>query len=117
MIGRIAVKLTGREAGKTCVIVNQVDNNFVLIDGNVKRRKCNINHLEFTDKILDIKKDSSTEEVLNAMKKAEIKVVKLKEAKKEFKEKPKKKRANKNIESKVKIENKKAEEKNAKTKR
>src|SRR3989344_5030748 len=57
MIGKICVKLTGREAGKACVIVNNLDDNFVLIDGNVKRRKCNIDHLEFTNKILPIKKD------------------------------------------------------------
>ena len=92
MIGRVCVKLLGREAGKSCVIVNQLDDNFVLIDGNVKRRKCNINHLEFTDKIIDIKKDSPTKEVLDAMSKAGIKVFKLKEAKKESKEKPRKRR-------------------------
>jgi len=110
MIGRVVVKLTGREAGKTCVIIDKLDDNFVLIDGNVKRRKCNINHLEFTDKIIDIKKDVSTEEVLDAMRKAGIETIKLKDAKREVKEKPKRKRANKNIESKI-------ENKNAKTKK
>ena len=92
MIGRVCVKLSGREAGKTCVVVNQLDDNFVLIDGNIKRRKCNINHLEFMDEVVDIKKDASTKEVLDAMSKAGIKTVKLKEAKKESKEKPRKKR-------------------------
>ena len=74
MIGRVAVKLTGREAGNYCVIVNNLDNNFVLIDGNLKRRKCNIDHLELTDKVVEIKKDASKDEVLNAMSKAGIKV-------------------------------------------
>ena len=76
MIGRICVKLNGREAGRTCAIVNQLDNNFVLIDGNVKRRKCNIDHLEFTDKVISLKKDASTSEVLEAMKKAGVKTLK-----------------------------------------
>jgi len=97
MIGRVCIKLTGREAGEHCVIVNNLDDSFVLIDGNIKRRKCNINHLEFTDKVLNIKKDASTKEVLEAMSKENIKVIKLKEAKKEIKEKPNKKRKSKNL--------------------
>ena len=32
-IGRLCVKLTGREANKKCVIVDIIDPNFVLIDG------------------------------------------------------------------------------------
>ena len=74
IIGHLAYKLSGREAGRTCVIVDQVNDSFVVIDGNVKRRKCNLKHLELTDKFLDIKKNASTEEVHEAMKKAKIKV-------------------------------------------
>ena len=74
MIGRIAVKLVGREAGKECVIVEQVNDSFVIIDGNVKRRKCNLQHLELTEKVLDLKKGASTEEVREAMKKAKMKL-------------------------------------------
>ena len=74
MIGRIVYKLSGREAGRTCIIVDQVNDNFVIIDGNLKRRKCNLKHLELTDKFLDIKKNASREEVHEAMKKAKIKV-------------------------------------------
>ena len=114
MIGRVCIKLTGREAGKYCVVVNNLDDNFVLIDGNIKRRRCNINHLEFTDKVLNIEKDASTKEVLEAMNKENIKVIKLKEAKKEIKEKPNKKRKSKNLENKP--EDNKAN-KNVKTKK
>ncbi len=110
MIGRVCVKLTGREAGKYCVIVNQLDDNFVLIDGNIRRRKCNIDHLEFTDKILNLKKDASTSEVLDAMSKSGLKIVKVKEIKKEIKVKPAKKRVSSKIEPKIK-------QKNAKTKK
>jgi large subunit ribosomal protein L14e len=112
MIGQVCVKLTGREAGKTCVIVNILDDNFVLIDGNVKRRKCNLNHIEFTEKKLDIKKDASTNEVLESMKKAGIKVIRLKESKKEKKGRPKKIRKSKKT-----LENKIEPTKNAKTKK
>jgi len=75
MIGRICVKLNGRESGRYCVIVDKINNNAVLIDGNVRRRKCNLKHLEFTNKILDIKKGAKTEDVLEAMKKSKIMVL------------------------------------------
>ena len=67
-IGRVCVKKTGREAGKKCVVVDVIDQNFVLIDGEVKRRRCNILHLEPTAQKLDIKKGASTEEVKAALK-------------------------------------------------
>ncbi|HIP17065.1 MAG TPA: 50S ribosomal protein L14e [Methanothermococcus okinawensis] len=66
-IGRVCVKTLGREAGKTCVIIDIIDKNFVLIDGNVKRRRCNIKHIEPTDKKIDIEKGASTEEVRLAL--------------------------------------------------
>ena len=57
--GRICLKIAGREAGKYAVIVETIDDNFVIISGpksitGVKRRKCNIDHLEVTDNKLDI---------------------------------------------------------------
>ncbi|AEF96046.1 50S ribosomal protein L14e [Methanotorris igneus] len=66
-IGRVCIKTMGREAGKTCVIVDIIDRNFVLIDGEVKRRRCNIKHIEPTDKKVDIEKGASTEEVRLAL--------------------------------------------------
>ena len=67
-VGRLGVKLTGREAGKKCIIVEQVDKNFVMIDGNVKRRKCNITHIELLPEKLDIKSGASTDEVKKLFK-------------------------------------------------
>jgi len=88
MIGRVVVKLSGKESGRTAVIVDNVNDNFVVIDGNLKRRKCNLSHLEFTDLVLDIKKGSSTKEVHDAMKKASLKITIPREKKaKEVKEK------------------------------
>jgi len=43
--GRICVKTAGRDAGLKCVIVDVLDDKFVLIDGETRRRKCNILHL------------------------------------------------------------------------
>ncbi|MBS7646492.1 MAG: 50S ribosomal protein L14e [Candidatus Bathyarchaeia archaeon] len=72
-VGRICVKVSGREAGRKCVIVDIIDKNFVLVTGpknvtGVRRRRANINHLEpLADKI-DIKRGASDEEVVEALK-------------------------------------------------
>lgn len=57
--GRIVLKIAGREAGKYAVIIDSVKDNFVLITGpksitGVKRRKCNIDHIEPTEHKFDI---------------------------------------------------------------
>ena len=96
MIGKICIKLMGREAGHLCTIVDQLNDNFVIIDGNVKRRKCNLMHLEQTNKSLDIKKGASTQEVIEAMKKAKLKILKRKEKKKTG-ERPRKIRKKKEV--------------------
>ncbi|MBU0628300.1 MAG: 50S ribosomal protein L14e [Nanoarchaeota archaeon] len=58
-VGRICIKLCGRDAGGEAAIVDILDDTYALIDGNVRRRKCNIFHLEPTSKKIDIKKGDS----------------------------------------------------------
>jgi len=67
-IGRVCVKLAGRDASKKCVIVDILDDKFVLIDGETRRRRCNILHLEPLTQVVKIKKNSSHEEVAKALK-------------------------------------------------
>jgi large subunit ribosomal protein L14e len=62
-IGRLVTKTHGHESGKIAVIVDVIDEHTVLIDGNVKRRKCNTAHLKPHMDKLNIKKGASTEEV------------------------------------------------------
>ena len=72
-VGRVCVKIAGREAGKKAVVVEQIDKNFVLVDSPwVKRRRCNVKHLEPLDVVLKIKKGASSEEVEKALKEAGI---------------------------------------------
>jgi len=71
-LGRICVKIAGREAGKKCVIVDIIDKNFVLVTGpkkatGVKRRRTNVNHVEPTEKKIDIKRGASDEEILETL--------------------------------------------------
>ena len=73
-VGRLCVKLKGREAGRRCVVVDIIDENFVIIDGDVKRRRVNIKHLEPLPQVIDVKPGASTEEVVRAMLNAGIPV-------------------------------------------
>jgi len=71
-VGRICVKLAGREAGKKCVIVDVVDRNFVLVTGpkqvnGVKRRRVNVNHIEPTERKVNIRRGESDDEVMKAL--------------------------------------------------
>ncbi len=75
-VGRLCVKIAGRDAGKECIIVDIQDKNFVMIDGNTRRRKCNITHLELLPHKADIKKGVTHEEVLKALENFGIKLEK-----------------------------------------
>jgi len=106
-IGRICVKLAGRDGGRECVIVDILDDKFVLIDGNVRRRKCNVFHLESTSQKIDIKKGASHEEVKKEFVKLKIPVWETKP--KEKKERPKKVRKKKVVDEEAEKEGKKKE--------
>ncbi len=76
-VGRMCIKIAGREAGKYCVVIKKLEDNFVLVTGprsvtQVKRRKCNILHLEPLKESLKIKADASDEEVIKAYEEASI---------------------------------------------
>ena len=67
-IGRLCVKIAGRDAGKKCLIVDILDDRFVLIDGATRRRKCNVLHLEPLNQVIQIKKNASHDDVAKALK-------------------------------------------------
>ncbi|BDZ71736.1 50S ribosomal protein L14e [Methanobacterium petrolearium] len=57
-VGRICMKISGREAGEKCVIVEIIDDKFVEIVGSaVKNRRCNIKHLEPTQQVMEIQNE------------------------------------------------------------
>ncbi len=108
-VGRVCMKIAGREAGNYCVVVKKIDDNFILVTGpkaltGVKRRKVNIYHIEPLPYTLNIKEDSSDEEVLKAWEKSNLikkfglkkpSIAKLKEKKKKAKEVKKEKKKTK----------------------
>lgn len=71
-VGDICVKISGREAGRKCVIVDLIDKNYVLITGpkhitGVRRRRSNVDHLEPTGKNIQINKGASDADVEKAL--------------------------------------------------
>ncbi len=80
-LGRLCVKTCGRDAMQFCVIVEEIDEKYVLIDGNTRRKKVNKAHIEPLNKVFDIKKGSDTKTILELFEKEEIQVKKAPEAK------------------------------------
>ena len=111
-IGRICVKTAGRDSRHKCAVVDIIDNNFVLIDGDVRRKKCNIKHLELLDKVIKIKKGASHDIVVAEFKKLKLPVWSKKP--KEKKERPRRVRKKK---EKPVEEGAKAKKKEAKVKK
>ena len=67
--GTICVKLAGRDAGKKCVVVDVLSEHYVLIDGQTRRRKCNVAHLEPLKQRLELFKGAGHEQVKDAFAK------------------------------------------------
>lgn len=73
-VGRVCVKIAGRDGGLKCVVVDKLDHNFVLIDGQTRRKRCSISHLEPLDQVLDIKKNADHDEVKKAFNELGLKL-------------------------------------------
>lgn len=92
-VGRVCMKLAGRDAGKKCVVIEILENNLVLIDGATRRRKCNIAHLEPLKEKVDVSKGASHDAVKKALEPLgiEARETKPKQATEKPKKQPKKK--------------------------
>ena len=71
-VGRVCVKVAGRESGRKCVIVEVMDKSFVMVTGpkkvtGVKRRRVNINHVAPTEDTIQVKRGASDEEVIQVL--------------------------------------------------
>ncbi|MFH1180348.1 MAG: 50S ribosomal protein L14e [Candidatus Bathyarchaeota archaeon] len=68
-IGRVCMKLQGREKGKKCVIIDVIDRNFVVVAGpGVKRRRVNMDHILALDETVNVQRDASDAEIAGALK-------------------------------------------------
>jgi len=71
-VGRICVKLSGREAGKKCIVVDVIDRNFALITGpkqlnGVRRRRVNVSHIEPTERKANIQRGESDADLMKTL--------------------------------------------------
>lgn len=67
-VGRVCLKLKGREAGARCVIVDVIDRNYVVVAGpEVRRRRVNMSHLVPLDEAVRVQRGASDEEVAGAL--------------------------------------------------
>jgi large subunit ribosomal protein L14e len=89
-VGKLCTKIAGRDAGKIAVIVD-VQENKVLLDGNVRRRLVSKKHVLPYDKEIKISKGADHATVEKAFKDLELPVLSTKP--KQAAEKPVKKKA------------------------
>lgn len=66
-IGCVCIKLSGKDAGKKCVVIDRIDDITVLVDGFARRKKCNVKHLELTDVLVPVSKGAERDEVIAAL--------------------------------------------------
>jgi len=86
--GRLVIKTHGRDAGKIGVIVDVIDDNYALLDGQVRRKKTNIKHFMTLEQKIKIKPKATTDTIMGELKNLGIEVIK-------SKSKPKKEKPNK----------------------
>jgi large subunit ribosomal protein L14e len=87
-IGRLCIKIAGRDAGKKCVIIDVIDETLVMIDGETRRRKCNIRHLEPLKETIKVSKNAAHSSVVSEFKKLGIEIKETKPKKPVEKQKP-----------------------------
>ncbi len=76
-IGRVCVKIAGRDAGRRCVVVRVLDEKFVEVTGpkdvsGVRRRKVNVRHLVPLPQKVEIDEGADDESVREALREANL---------------------------------------------
>ncbi len=109
--GRVCLKKAGRDSGRYCVVVEESEKGYVIIDGQTRRKRCNIQHLEPTKKTIKISEKADTKSVKEALEKEGI-LVKEKKQSKSPQERPKRQK----VQREKKQETQKSEAKKTKEK-
>jgi large subunit ribosomal protein L14e len=119
VIGRVCLKIAGREAGKISVIVDKdkKNENFVIIDGDVKKRRCNFSHLKHLATVIKVSSKDDSKKIIDSLIKAGYKIEKDQKPKKVRKKPKSKKPVKKPRKSSKKPKNKKSSKKPKATKK
>ncbi len=67
-LGDVVFKIAGRDAGQLGVVVDVLDQTYVLIDGCTRKRKCNLKHLVFLNKQIKFKKTMNSQDIVVSLK-------------------------------------------------
>ena len=67
-VGRLCLKVAGRDAGNKCLVVEVLDDNYVIVDGATRRKKVNVKHLEPLAEVYELK-GTNHEEIIALFKK------------------------------------------------
>ncbi len=73
-VGRLVVKIAGRDAGRTGVVVSVLDEKNVLIDGGTRRKKANVNHLEPLAQTIELQDNATHDEVKKTFEQLQLPV-------------------------------------------
>lgn len=98
-VGQLAIKTAGRDAGLECLVVDKLKDGLVMIDGNTRRRKCSLKHLDLQEPVAKIKKNADHSEVVAALKSLGIGVIEKKKA--TYEKKPRKGKSEKKEKKKI----------------
>ncbi|MEA3229441.1 MAG: 50S ribosomal protein L14e [archaeon] len=76
-VGRVCVKVAGKNSAKYCVIIDVIDDSFVEVTGpksltGVKKGRCNILHIEPTKDMIKIDAKADDADVLKAVDKENL---------------------------------------------
>lgn len=62
-VGKLVLKIAGRDAGKVGIVLSPVKDGKILIDGLVRRKEVSIKHVVPMSKAVKIKENASSEDV------------------------------------------------------
>ena len=68
-IGKVCMKIAGRDAGRPAIVIEVHKDGYVTIDGYSRRKKVNPQHLQFIGTKVDIKKGATHDTVIKALEK------------------------------------------------
>jgi len=68
-IGKVCMKIAGRDAGRPAIVIEVHKDGYVTIDGFSRRKKVNSRHLQFIGTKVYIKKGATHDTVIKALEK------------------------------------------------
>ena len=62
-VGDVVMKIAGRDAGRVGIVLEDLGKGFFMVDGDTRKKKVNIKHIEFLGKEVKVGKGSTSEDL------------------------------------------------------